>query len=474
MARLTVTELIAKIADIVRPFTSGTSTNPISLDSDEDEYEAGHDDSASEIDGDDFEVGSDSDDMFANIPEINLKTKLQPHINQAELSGFTREQMRELLRARIGGFRVGAHTKMTAAAPFPVVCISVRIRHLEISEGALLAWDLNPDHYVVMLMRYGHGYRSFKRLVEGAASQTGIQFRLGVCKRYKPSPEDACAAFEDRRTYGIIGDLPEDANTDVTVNGKKTTFEHFFLSEPLKDIMNQKFISLLKIRDTYGVDWDGAIRFLKAREADPDRALLPSDIHQTEAELASGGTSLRTDIPGFIAADEVTDSFKEHASFPLQAMQFAMKYLVSCTKFCLICHDPTDETVEALKPYVCQKPLCLYQYMNHGFGPSIEHEIISRPFVVDLLVSFCFAAASAMQLRSYPDGMGLCMPRNPPPVVLGAPGDQPVASAEHGCYDVYFIDSGIVDTYHISLGHLECSAVVRVGDWVALKAFSGK
>lgn len=47
---------------------------------------------------------------------------------------------------------------------------------------------------------------------------------------------------------------------------------------------------------------------------------------------------------------------------------------------------------EALKPYVCKDPLCLFQYITMGFGPSIEHEILSQPYVVDLLVTLCYSS----------------------------------------------------------------------------------
>jgi ubiquitin-conjugating enzyme E2 Q len=48
--------------------------------------------------------------------------------------------------------------------------------------------------------------------------------------------------------------------------------------------------------------------------------------------------------------------------------------------------------------------------MSLGFGPSIEHEIITQPYVVDLLIGFCYAAAKAFRIRDYPTGMSLSVP----------------------------------------------------------------
>lgn len=104
------------------------------------------------------------------------------------------------------------------------------------------------------------------------------------------------------------------------------------------------------------------------------------------------------------------------ASFPLLSMQFALRHLVRCTEFCLVCHNKVSTDFEALKPYVCSNPLCLYQYMSLGFGPSIEYEIVSQPSVVDLLVSFCYASAKAGKLKDFPMGMDLKIASNTTPV----------------------------------------------------------
>lgn len=48
--------------------------------------------------------------------------------------------------------------------------------------------------------------------------------------------------------------------------------------------------------------------------------------------------------------------------------------------------------------------------MSLGFGPSVEHEILTQPYVVDLLVSFCYTAALCRRLREYPTGMSLHVP----------------------------------------------------------------
>lgn len=122
-----------------------------------------------------------------------------------------------------------------------------------------------------------------------------------------------------------------------------------------------------------------------------------------------------------VTADHLQEGTGDNMSLPLIGMQFVMRYLVRCTEFCLVCHDKIPGDFEALKPYVCSKPLCLYQYMSLGFGPSIEHAILTQPYVVDLLISFCYSTAKKptdVKLRQYPVGMSLIVPETDDVTVL--------------------------------------------------------
>lgn len=54
------------------------------------------------------------------------------------------------------------------------------------------------------------------------------------------------------------------------------------------------------------------------------------------------------------------------ASFPLIALQFFLRHFVHYTGFCLVCHCRLEDDLEALKRYVCEKPLCLHKYVLLG------------------------------------------------------------------------------------------------------------
>lgn len=120
-----------------------------------------------------------------------------------------------------------------------------------------------------------------------------------------------------------------------------------------------------------------------------------------------------TSLPPILRSDHLTSG--DPVSLPLVAMQFALRYLVKCRDYCMICHAKIDGNFEALKPYVCGNPLCLFQYMSLGLGPSIDHEIVNQEHVVDLLVSFCYASLHFTQvqkpkLREFPSGLNLQVP----------------------------------------------------------------
>jgi ubiquitin-conjugating enzyme E2 Q len=182
---------------------------------------------------------------------------------------------------------------------------------------------------------------------------------------------------------------------------------------------------------------------------DPDNA----DAHAFENE---GGSDALPEIVRADHYDKALDKLK--LSFPLLAMQFVLRHFVRCTEFCLVCHRKLESDVEAIKPYVCDSPLCLYQYMALGLGPSIEHEVVAQPYVVDLLVSFCYNSAVVQKLRHFPDGLSLVVP----------PADfKP--TEQFATFQVQFDQSKRELTFR--QGQLEKSPVSR-GQWILLKSSS--
>ena len=310
----------------------------------------------------------------------------------------------DLRKVKEAGFRVGYLGNLTTGGQDGFITISCRVSKLGISEEALQAWHLESNLYVLLLIRYSAGYKSLDRLtgsamIHGAAD---VQFRVGLSKKYKIPVEEAIAAFTRLEDKSKSNKLVTTRTTDPSQTDK---LKRLFIGRPLNELMNDRLIPLLRYRQAMGLPWDGAEDFFSNHQG---RNL--SDNDDVDAKYWAEDASPQTlTLPKLVTQDHLKDHTKEY-SFPLLAMQYVLRHLVRCTEFCLVCHCKVEADFEALKPYVCSKPLCLYQYMSLGFGPSIEHEIITQPHVVDLLISFCYTSAYHRKLRHLPTGMALMVP----------------------------------------------------------------
>lgn len=321
---------------------------------------------------------------------------------------------RDLLAAKDAGFRVGHLGALLNNGRGAFVAVSCRVAKLGISEEALQAWDLDPNQYFIVLIRYTAGYQTLEHLTaDEIFGQKNIEIRVGLNQRYKIPISQAIDAFS--RTKAKSKDKKTTDLESAPISAGEG-LNPLFIGRTLEELMNKRLVVLLRYRSQKGLSWGGSEEFYNDHQG---RALLASDAIDPKYWLEDD-SKLTKILPDIVTADHLTQP--NERSFPLLAMQFALRHMVRCTEFCLVCHCKVVADFEALKPYVCSKPLCLYQYMSLGFGPSIEHEIMSQPHVVDLLVSFCYASAFNRKLSSLPNGMSLdvpspwLMPGSTPPV----------------------------------------------------------
>ncbi|KAG9776209.1 hypothetical protein KCU88_g4945, partial [Aureobasidium melanogenum] len=293
------------------------------------------------------------------------------------------------------GFRVGAFGDFITSG---ILCISIRMPKLGLSEEVMDAWGLRRQHYLLLLVHYAEGYIGAQRLVEDSNHRGTVAMHVGLCEHYKPTANDAWAIFE---RAGSIGEATTQARND---NSDKQ-LEHLFIGQALNQLLQERFFAIIKLRASYGLSWLGAETLFA------DLRVQPKDMGSEEVGRyqALDDTASRK-LPAVVSADHSLEVPLERASLPLIMMQFVLRHFVRCPEFCLVCHCRVDDTFEALKPYVCTKPLCLYQYMALGFGPSLECEILNNPSVVDLLISCCYTAVVFRQLKDLPIGLGLVVP----------------------------------------------------------------
>lgn len=365
-------------------------------------------------DFDEFEEddGDDGDEYFPGDEDLLPRhvSASNQGLNQGgestEATSAFRQRIRaDLLTAKSEGFKVG-HLGGLMDGLGCYVSLSIRIAKLGISEEAMQAWQLAPTEYLVVILHYPNGYKNMDDLKSYDAMQARRYFaiRIGISTNYKPTVQEAILAFtvfskeeEKRREDSQQADSQQ---TDIAPTG----FRNSFISRPLNELLEQRFHMLLKYRYG-GMPWHGAESFfneqlLHAAHANQDAS---EDRYYQDEQVSNTWPKLITD-------DHITSTFGQEHSLPLVTMQFVLRHFVRCTEFCLICFSKMPDDLQAIKPYVCDNPLCLYQYMSLGFGPSIEHEILSQPKVVDLLISFCYASAKGGRLRDFPNGLSLAVP----------------------------------------------------------------
>lgn len=380
-----IPELVQTVSQrLTKVLASGSQEDPLSIDDDSDVQMLDGLDKAEEDSGEEFDGGFDSeDDDFGYSQSVDPGTVLS-RSSPAVATELNRRIKQDLRAVKSAGFKVGILNGLRADSQISVLSMSIQVAKLGLSEEALQAWDLEPNQYIVLLVRYTGGYKTFDVVISEPPKSLDIAFRIGVCNKYKPTLSEAFAAFTETCKYG---DKPADDHKDQEGSTKSSGFGSIFISSSLNEFINEQFIRLLKIRVSTGLGWDGAKHFYNDRQGrgSVEDSSLPAHYHNKSKPK-------RKSAAGIMYADHL-DEGTAVPSFPLIAAQFSLLYLVRCTEFCLVCHDRIEGDFEALKPYVCDQPLCLYQYMSLGFGPSVEHEILTQPYVVDLLVSFCYTAA---------------------------------------------------------------------------------
>ncbi|KAK3899973.1 hypothetical protein C8A05DRAFT_17666 [Staphylotrichum tortipilum] len=361
---------------------------------DEDDYDAAYD-ADYPSDGDEFGLPPSAAGRRARQTRKFSTTVSKPLLQRIK---------RDLRKVKNAGYKVGFLDSFGRTAASGIVSLSVRIDKLALSDEAMEAWDVKPTEYVVLLMRFEKTYDPLERALEQAASHTVVSFRIGKCAKYKPPLSQALHAFANSGHPLTADDSPLAGAEDPADDAAK--FEKLFISNALEQFMCESFVSLLKLRAGQGLDWESANEHMLARiglfmgDVDGYRPANPqAEQSRPQTPRGSCPPSARHAV---LASDHLVE--KDAAgerSLPLVAMQFAMRYFVKCTEYCLRCHRRLDKGFEALRPYVCSDPLCLFQYMAMGFGPSIEHEILTEPYVVDLLVSLCYSAVQPYYPRPH-------------------------------------------------------------------------
>jgi ubiquitin-conjugating enzyme E2 Q len=460
--------------------TRGQAHDPIDLDEDmEDQPDEDHvDDEEDELLSEDDE--DEDEHLWSPKSPQHDTTSLHrtngPSVTRVTVTKKARMRIRSDLRAaKRAGFKVGVLGDLNAGG---FVCLSIRVVKLGISEEAMQAWGLRRKHYFLLMIRFEQGYRTLEQVSEESATtgKNKTEMRVALSERYKPSITDAINAF----TQVPKAAIKPLAGLTPPYTSAESSLEPLFIGRPLNDLLRERFAGIAKYRLACGFSWTGSETFFNDIQG---KSLQSIDAADKRYNIADD-TGSRA-LPPIVTADHISDSISGlNLSFPLVAMQFVLRHFVRCTEFCLVCHCRIEASFEALKPYVCSKPLCLYQYMALGFGPSIEWEITAQPDVVDLLVSFCYAGAKGWRLREFPVGIDLRVPgllqtqqtdianyQNPQFTANLAKLDTPESTPKSAkdLPSAPFVTSLDTEKMELVFSDLKGSCPVKVGEWVAIE-----
>ncbi|KAL8951375.1 MAG: hypothetical protein Q9222_002652 [Ikaeria aurantiellina] len=324
---------------------------------------------------------------------------------QASVGSLRRTIRADLRKAKDAGFRIGHLGGLDGRSEMCYLTVSIRVAKLCISDEAIQAWHLDPSQYFILIIRYADGYQPLGELLkpDNLHRSGNAQFRVGLAQGYKISMSAAIKAFTHTKETTTSSRAAVQSQDDPSSDADE--LKPLFIGDSLQDLMNDRLLPIIKYRSGMGFGWKGG----EAWYHDHQGKNWCSEDGISNEYYAPDDSPRTATLPKIVTSDNLALEGTS-ASFPLVAMQFALRHLVRCTEFCLVCHAPMADNFEALKPFVCTKPLCLYQYMAFGFGPSIEHDIVSQPHVVDLLISFCYSSAQSMTLQELPNGMSLSVP----------------------------------------------------------------
>ena len=441
-----LTPMLIKVAKILGKATASSQTRHPSVSSDAMDIDnpvsvpGEGSDSGDDLDagyGDGSEPEEEDEDDYSPPPSNRLASSTGPGRLQYRMNQFEQRTIRELrtklrqdiLATKQAGFRVGLLGDLSSPEERSFLTISCRISRLGISQEAMQAWHLDASCYLILVIQFPRGYKTLQQISDESPTHNNIniQMRVGSSAKYKITLTEACSAFReskmrDKERNGLhvvtqepskIATSGQAASSNQEPMNMTTNLEGFnqiFISRPLNELLNQRLSHLINYRVNLGMPWGGAELYYNSCQGKQ-----VNDVDPTQSRfLTTENAESYKHLPKLVTSDHLNDSsligYTAKGSFPLLAMQFTLRHVVRCTEFCLVCHTKIDVDFEALKPYVCSNPLCLYQYLNLGMGPAIEHEILTQPDVVDLLVSFCYASAQTNRLKSPPIGMTLMVP----------------------------------------------------------------
>lgn len=173
-----------------------------------------------------------------------------------------------------------------------------------------------------------------------------VTFHMGRDSHYKPSADVVEATTRKLSSSGADKAKPLDS---------------FFLSGPLTSLL-KSFGRCFKLRTAFDLNWHDADAI--GVDEERSRDVFQNNVHPPASRK-------------FEQSDPITKGMEHNV--PLVAFWWVLRRFVEAPKYCLVSMPylttmmvPTmqncgsEVNIPSLRPYVCDKPLCLYGYMSLG------------------------------------------------------------------------------------------------------------
>lgn len=351
-------------------------------------------DSADE-DGDIYDVwAEDTMDVLPQLPLVST-TSQRSQVNTS-MASFAREDLKICKNA---GFKIGhlGHLREDCSC---FISVAIRVSKLCLSVEAMHAWAVRPSNYLILLLYYPHGYKTHDFLTSFSPASKArhyVSMAVRISDHYRPlTVSEAQLSMQSKHK--------DDVHRGCSSSTGNAGLRETFISDSIDALLNERLFQLIRFRAD-GMSWGAAEQYYNNTQGLRDHDESPGMAKYRVSDQFS------ITLPAVVKNDHLrSNGLEKRFCFPLLATEFMLKHFVRCTEFCMVCYDKMPNDIGAIKPYVCDKPLCLYQYMNLGMGPNIEHEIVSQPWVIDLLISFCYSAARGDDFSRVPQGLSLRVP----------------------------------------------------------------
>ncbi|KAI8811772.1 hypothetical protein BJ742DRAFT_795451 [Cladochytrium replicatum] len=342
------------------------------------------------------DLGLGGDIIFDEPSNVEpfVRQILLAHIKELQYAGF-----------RYTGFRESAGEN--AFTLFTAVPMSEIVSGGLLSEDQCEAWDLEIDNYIVILMKFNSTYVPSAADEYRAGLFSKPQFAIMTSRENEfRGNEISSAIAADAKTIEK-SDLESGLSTWSRPSTGGTLSEDKFgkrlcpfpLSRTIKDAMNARFLILLSLRLNHHTEWAGA-EVLGESGASIGVGATQADELERVRHPAIAGNKLND-------LNDLDEVWPKEINLPLLLVRYTLRRLALAHTFCMVCHRPLTAEIEFVKPFVCDAPLCTFQYLQLGLGPNVDFEILHNPAVVELLINLAFTAANSNALNPFPRGVGV-------------------------------------------------------------------